>query len=149
MAYVRLSVIYFTLSVLLVGCSANSELPNRPYVMINNHPVEVELARTEAEQTQGLSNHAPLKDNQGMLFVFNELTPRTFWMKNMNFPIDIIWIKDNTIIKISHNLPPEGDNPKNVYKSDGAINNVLEVNSGWAQKNNINIGDKIMYYYDK
>ncbi len=134
-------------TLLLTGCAGTGKDEAKPYVEINGRKVEIELARTQAEQIKGLSGHKPLGKNQGMLFIFSELTPRSFWMKNMLFPIDIIWIKDNTVIKISPNLPPEGDSPQKTYQSDEPANYVLEVPAGWAEKNKITAGANVVYHY--
>lgn len=115
----------------------------RPSVTINGHTLEVELARTAGEQQRGLSNHGPLMKNQGMLFVFSDKQTRQFWMKEMLFPLDIIWIDDDRIVKIDKNLPPEGRNPKNLYSSGQPVNFVLEVNAGWADSHAILVGAQV------
>jgi uncharacterized membrane protein (UPF0127 family) len=117
------------------------------YLVINGHQVAVEVADTPEKQIRGLSNHAPLNDDQGMLFVFPDKQLRTFWMKKMLFPLDIIWIDDDRIVKISGDLPPEGLNPKKIYDSGKPINYVLEVNAGWAMRNGIKIGDSVTIKY--
>ena len=64
-------------------------------------------------------------------------------MKNMHFPIDIIWISHRRVVNISKNLQPEGKNPKKTYSSIYPVNYVLEVNAGFCEENNIIIGDEI------
>jgi len=80
-----------------------------------------------------------------MLFVFKDKRERTFVMRNMNFPLDIIWIKDDKIIKIDKNLPPEGAKPKKLYNSDKPVNYVLEVNAGFTDKYGIEISNEVEY----
>jgi len=109
--------------------------------------VNVELATTPAEQAKGLSDRKILKVGSGMLFVFDNKQIMSFWMKNMNFPLDIIWLDDNQIIKISRNLPPEGEKPISIYSSDVPVNYVLEVPAGFCKNNNINEGNKVFYNY--
>jgi uncharacterized membrane protein (UPF0127 family) len=122
--------------------SSSKDLPN---IVINNSIIRVEEAGTLEEQIKGLSNRKYLSPNSGMLFIFKNKQIQKFWMKNMNFPLDIIWINDNKIINISKNLPPENDLPKKIYNSDDLCNYVLEVNAGFADKNNIKIGDYVKY----
>jgi uncharacterized membrane protein (UPF0127 family) len=136
----------FTLAALLTGCSADTTATASPYIEINGTAITVEVAKTEAQRVQGLSGHEPLNDGQGMLFIFEDKVPRTFWMKDMRFALDILWIEDGTIVKISSNLPPEGNEPKNRYRSDIPANYVLEVPAGWAERHHVTSGDRINYH---
>ena len=97
----------------------------------------VELAVTPAERNQGLSGHPPLADNEGMLFVFENEAKWTFWMKEMLFPLDMLWIDAGcTVVDITENAPkPEpgqtlGDLPRFFPKTLAQY--VLEVNAGTA-----------------
>lgn len=103
--------------------------------------VKAELAQTTLEKIKGLSNRNNLEHDTGMLFVYKDYNQPGFCMRDMNFPIDIIWIKDNKIIDFEQNLPL--DNCKQVYFPPSEINYVLEVNSGFVAKNSIKVGDKI------
>ncbi|MEA3450085.1 MAG: DUF192 domain-containing protein [Patescibacteria group bacterium] len=114
-----------------------------PHVKINKTVIAVEVADSPGEQYRGLSNRKSLNKHQGMLFVFNNQIQRVFVMREMNFPLDILWIKDGEIVKISENLPPEGKNPENSYGSEYEVNHVLELNAGFSRKNKIETGDKI------
>ena len=115
-----------------------------PHVKINGQIIKVLIADEPAELTQGLSDRPYLEADQGMLFVFPDSQVRSFWMKNMHFPLDIIWIDDNNIINISQNLPPEGEQPQNHYSSVLPVNYVLEVIAGFAAENEIVVGDEVM-----
>ena len=86
-----LAVVFF-----LVSHSAQSlNVKNIKYVNIAGQSIRVDLALTKETQTQGLSGRGVLKDNEGMLFVFNHPGEYRFWMKDMNFPIDIVWMNEN------------------------------------------------------
>ena len=75
--------------------------------MIGNVTLSIEIADTPATMQKGLMFHAPLSFNQGMLFVFNPPQVATMWMKDMQFPIDMIWLDGNgNILHIEKNLPP-------------------------------------------
>src|SRR3989344_4633932 len=70
-----------------------------------NGQVLVELAQTPAAQQQGLSGRKSLGANQGMLFIFPQDEARQFWMKEMNFPLDIIWLnKEGKIMGLATNV---------------------------------------------
>lgn len=116
----------------------------KPTVKINNITIPIELADTPQKQIQGLSDRAELGAESGMLFVFPDKKARSFWMKNMHFPLDIIWINDDKIINISKNLAPKGEHPEKIYGSEGDANYALEVNGGFCDQNDIKIGDKVI-----
>jgi uncharacterized membrane protein (UPF0127 family) len=122
-----------------------------PHVIINNHVIAVEIADEFNEWQQGLSDRKILAENEGMLFVFPDKQVRCFWMKNMNFALDIIWLDDNLpaqtgkIIKIDKDAQPEGEKPSRRYSSMVPINYVLEVNAGWCDKYNIKVGNEVKF----
>jgi len=113
-------------------------------VVINKQAFAVEVATDFTHWRQGLSDRSSLKKETGMLFVFPDKQVRRFWMKNMHFPLDIIWIKDHQVVHISRNLPPEGEKPKKIYSSLVPVNYVLEINAGEGAK--IKVGDRVSYY---
>ena len=105
--------------------------------------INVELAKTPLAQYQGLSNRAELCANCGMLFVFPDLKIREFVMRDMSFPLDIIYFLNNKIVKINANLLPEGSNPRNSYSSGLPTDMVLEMQAGFSEKNGLKVGDQI------
>ncbi len=118
-------------------------------VKINNKTINVEIANTEEAREQGLSDRPSLQENSGMLFVFNQKpVSARFWMKDMLIPLDMVWIAGNKIIKIDREVPPPQpgtpDNDLQVYGPDQQIDYVLEVNSGFCDKNNIKEGDTVI-----
>lgn len=106
--------------------------------------VEVEVADSNDERAKGLSGKDKLEDAKGMLFVFdqNDIRP-SFWMRGMKFPIDIIWIKDNKITQIDKNVEPQPettDEKLTRFKPNTPVDYVLEVNAGFSDKNNLQVG---------
>lgn len=98
-------------------------------IKIGSRTFIAEVANTEAKRTLGLSGRKSLQTNQGMLFVFDEPSQPGFWMKDMNFPIDIIWLDENKkIIGIEKNLQPSSY--PQVFYPPQKIKSVLEINSG-------------------
>jgi uncharacterized membrane protein (UPF0127 family) len=135
------------------GPKAETEL-EYPYVtpiQVGREKLFVEVVTTEPAYERGLSNRPTLKGNQGMLFDFrHEGAQRPgFWMKDMLFNLDLIWIKNGLVVDITKNaLAPEVNTKLNelpLYKPNSDIDMVLEVNSGWTDKNNIRIGDQLTY----
>lgn len=134
-------IIWFFLIFILTGCQSQSTMLQKQ-IKINNLIVKVEVAQTLKDQTQGLSGRQELGDNCGMLFEYFDYQIRSFWMKDMKFSLDIIWIKDNQIVDISENVPVFGANGQvGRAQSNEAVNRVLEVNSGWVSQNDVKVGD--------
>ncbi len=121
--------------------------PNQgSFIEINGQRIEVELADTPARQARGLSDHPAFTDKQGMLFIFPQKQIQSFWMKEMLFPLDIIWIDGGRVAGIAPDLPPEGQTPKNIYSSPEPVDRVLEVNAGWAERHKVKTGDRVEYH---
>jgi uncharacterized membrane protein (UPF0127 family) len=76
-----------------------------------------------------------------MLFYFDDLSRPTFWMKDMKFPIDIVWMKDWTVIQIDQNIPVEPNDKLTNYLPSSDINEVLELKAGQSAKDGIVVGD--------
>lgn len=112
------------------------------YVKIGSNIIKIDLAISREEQIRGLSGRKSLCPDCGLLFIFPQRQVRSFWMKNMNFPIDIIWIDGGKIVKIDKDLPPEGEFPEKSYSSVVPADIVLEVNAGYSDRHNIKEGDK-------
>jgi uncharacterized membrane protein (UPF0127 family) len=118
-------------------------------VQIAGQDIKVELATTPDEQQKGLSGKTNLKENEGMIFVFKNLGNYSFCMKDMNFPIDMIWIgEDLKVIYIKKNALPESY-PESFGPeiSDKNTKYVLEVVSGFSDKNNLKVGDSVLFTY--
>lgn len=114
---------------------------------VGEKTLNVEIADTKDKLERGLSGWEKLGENEGMLFVIPKDSQPGFWMKEMKFSIDIIWIKDNQMVELSENLPiPDGQTPPDnlpKYYPKQPIDYVLEVNAGWTRKNGIKPGTVI------
>ena len=119
---------------------------NIKYIKIAGGNIKVELALTPEDQAQGLSNRSELLENEGILFVFEHPGKYPFWMKDMNFAIDIIWIgNDMRVVYIKKYARPE-EYP-NTYVPNKDAKYVLEVVSGFSDKNNLQAGDRVEFTY--
>jgi uncharacterized membrane protein (UPF0127 family) len=115
-------------------------------ITFDNQTYNVELAKTQAQQQQGLSGRNSLPQDQGMLFVFKTPDRYAFWMKGMKFPLDIIFINNNKIVTIYRNVPvPKDPKATNlpVYLPTQPANYALEINAGQALKHNFKNGDTV------
>ena len=113
-----------------------------PVVTLGGKLFSVEIADTPATQERGLSGHAPLSDGQGMLFVFDKSDNYGFWMKDMTFPIDIVWL--NSDMKIAHiekSVFPE-TYPK-VFYPNALTQYVLEISAGQSDILHLKTGDSV------
>ena len=123
----------------------NNSYPEQ--ICIEKTCFNVEIADTDEEKIIGLGNRDFLVENSGMLFVFEEKGTYGFWMKDMRFPIDVIWI--NPEMKISGIVkdfqPCESNEPCPVVYPDEDIAYVLEINSGMAKKNSFEERDYVYF----
>lgn len=121
--------------------------PTLKEITIGKTHVMVTIADTDVTRSHGLSNVTNLAENEGMLFVFTKPDIYTFWMKDMKFALDFIWINNGNVVQIDHDIPAPNintpDNQLKLYKSNFPVDSVLEVNAGFALKNNIKVGDKV------
>jgi uncharacterized membrane protein (UPF0127 family) len=120
---------------------------SRPHfrVQANECIFLVDKASSPRQQYRGLSGKKELAINQGMLFLFEGAADRSFVMRKMNFPLDIIFIKDHRVINLYHNLSPEGDTPRQSYDSGNPADAVLEINAGRARACRLGVGSKISW----
>jgi len=147
---------YFLIAIILVLTAVFSAsrfyrspdtLPNQdiltPSVQIDGIKIPVEVATSTTAIQQGLSGRTSLDANRGMIFVFSKPDKYQFWMPDMHFPIDIIWINNDKVVGITKNVSNEFD-PANpiLYTPPEPAQYVLEVNAGFAENRNINIGDE-------
>ena len=119
-------------------------------VCINKKCFESRIADTPQTRVKGLMNQDRLPINEGMLFIFNEYKVHEFWMKNMNFPLDIIYINNDHIISsIIRNAPPCKTEECDIYKPKNKSMMVLEINGGLAEKYDIKIGQNVEFYIEE
>lgn len=112
-------------------------------VEIGSHKFRAELAREPWEMEQGLSGRKSLGENEAMLFVFSEEGRHGFWMKDMNFPIDIIWINDGKIVYIKRNAPIPISLKPEIYEPTEPAKYVLEISAGLSEKYGFMEGDSV------
>jgi uncharacterized membrane protein (UPF0127 family) len=114
-------------------------------VCIRDVCIRAELAATGKIRQRGLMFRKSMPENRGMLFIFEKEALFGFWMKNMRFPLDIIWIgRNKKIVEIYEYALPCKDVCKTITPQAAALY-VLEVNAGFAKKQGIKIGDRLTF----
>ncbi|MEI7452298.1 MAG: DUF192 domain-containing protein [Candidatus Falkowbacteria bacterium] len=116
-------------------------------VVINGQTIDVQIADTNQLRYQGLSGQKKICELCGMLFIFPETKVEEMVMRNMNFPLDIIYINNNKIVKIDANLLPEGADPLFIYSSELPVDYILEVNSSFTDKYDITVGNEVTFNF--
>lgn len=111
--------------------------------------IKSEVVNNAESRKKGLGKRDSLALDQGLLFVFDKPGFYTFWMKDMKFAIDIIWIDENKkIAHIVQNLPPEPgkkDAELTRYTPPVTAKYVLEINAGLANLHNLHVGDNVNF----
>lgn len=124
------------------GVDANPPLATGRLVIAGRVRVTVEVARSSVEQIRGLSGRPDLRPGHGMLFVYDRPQPVSIWMKDMRFPLDILWIRGGRIVKIEKRAPPLDPNgPERIYTATADL--VLEVPAGFTDRERIRLGDTV------
>jgi uncharacterized membrane protein (UPF0127 family) len=132
---------------LAAGCGAGPVPAEAPeaWVSIRGERVAAEVADTRAEQVQGLSGRDALAWGRGMLFLYDRPGFYAFWMKDMRFDIDIVWIREHHVVGITNRAPappegtPEGELP--AFQPGELVDAVLEVPAGFAAASGWQSGD--------
>lgn len=117
-----------------------------PLVIINEQTIYLTIAETPEEKSKGLSNQQSMPDSQGMIFVFDQAGRHSFWMKDMLFNLDFVFIKDNLVVDVIDDVPfPKKNEVPLAVNSRADFDKVIELNQGIIEKVNIEIGDKIQF----
>lgn len=120
-----------TLSIRLASASCDQEYRDDENIVVSGEVLRVQLADTSAEINKGLGGKSCIADNQAMLFELGRASEYSFWMKDMKFPIDIIWINSkHEIVQVDAAVSP-GTYPK-AFASAQPAQFVLELKSGRA-----------------
>ena len=119
-------------------------------VRVDELEFPVEVAVSPEERIKGLSGRASLDAGTGMLFVFEKADRLRFWMREMEFPLDMVWISAGCrVVDISDNVPqPEPDTsladlPR--YSPEAVAKYVLEINAGESAELGLGVGDRVEF----
>lgn len=132
---------------LVVACPGRSDAqPPLPTtrVEVGMHVVVAEVAATVQQKALGLSHRTGLAEGRGMLFPYPKPQRPLFWMKDMHFPIDIVWIRQGRIHAVVEALPHD-DVPPARARPDLEVEAVLEVPAGTARRLGWSPGDRVRW----
>ena len=132
----------YLLIMIVLLCS--SCMASGPSVELKGQRFTVELAETREKQALGMMFRDSLKEGHGMLFLFPNEAPRSFWMKNCRIPLDIFYFDaELALVSVSENTPPCRTERCPSYPSAGPAQYVLELNAGMAAELGVQPGDKL------
>lgn len=127
--------------------------PSSTTITVGTNKIYAQIADSEVKRSMGLSFTRELGQNAGMLFVFDEIGVKNFWMRDMNFDIDIVWLDENkTVTGFFENVSRDTYNKiypqySKIYHSPEDTRYVLEVASGTIENLKIKVGDFLQFDY--
>ncbi|HPA50969.1 MAG TPA: DUF192 domain-containing protein [Thermoanaerobaculia bacterium] len=139
---------------LLAACSGGRGAPPAaptpaagPRVALPSGAVfSLELARTPEEIAQGLMFRESLAPSSGMVFLFDAPEPRSFWMKNCHFPLDMVFaLADGTVVDVLENVPPCEADPCPSYPARAPADTVVELAGGEAGRHGVVPGARLSF----
>jgi len=140
-------VIFFGIAYYFSNFFINLTATKTARATINGHSITLLIARTEKEKEIGLSSRKNLPKDEGMIFPFATPGNYPFWMKDMKFSIDIIYLRDQKIVTILKNVKPPSSligNPP-IYTPSAPSDTVIEINAGLSDTYKLKTGEKINY----
>lgn len=120
-----------------------------PYIIkrlrLNDQSLFVQVPTTPQRQAQGLGGRDRLADTWGMMWRYDEPQQVTFWMKDMKFPLDFIWIRGGQVIGLTMNVQPpvSAVEELKLIRPPAPVDRVVEVNAGYAHAHRIAVGTKV------
>jgi uncharacterized membrane protein (UPF0127 family) len=118
-------------------------------VRVGGRTVEVEMAATPQQREHGLSDRPSLPADAGMLFDMGQVTSAVFWMKDMHFPLDFVWIDaERKVVGVTKDAPPQAgvpDSELTLYRPPSPVRWVLEVNAGAAERLGFATGGQLAF----
>jgi hypothetical protein len=120
----------------------SASIAHKTKVILGNTEIAVSIADTPKLREQGLSLRQGLSNNEGMLFLFSDSGRYGFWMKEMLFPIDIIWLnKSKEIVFVKEHAEP--NSYPEVFMPNKPAQFVLEVPAGFFALHHLKVGDTL------
>ncbi len=143
MRWILVSSILISLILISSGSWGYKPLEQRVGVTFDNGLyISAEVADNRPAIQTGLMYREAIGQDEGMLFVFDREDKHIFWMKNVNFPLDMIWLdRSYRVVHIERNVPLCNSDPCTLYMPSRSAKYVLEMKAGLSSTNKINIGD--------
>lgn len=115
-------------------------------VVIGSIRIQAEVAATDRSRQKGLSGRTSLAEGAGMLFLFDQPQQPIFWMKDMNFELDFVWIEHDRVVQITESVPTRtAAGSWTTLRPSQNVEAVLELPAGFIQANQIGLGERVAY----
>ncbi len=134
-----------TVALLVLGLSSRNK--KLEIIKVGSEIFHVEVARTSEQITKGLGGRDKI-DSDGMLFVLPVRQIPHFWMKDMNFGLDFVWIDGSRVVAITPNVLAQSGVPESelkIYSPNVPVTYVLEIPFGEIEKRGIKVGDQVNF----
>jgi len=115
-------------------------------IVVGGEALHVQVARTDYHMQKGLGGRASLGDKHGMIFLFDYRDQHAIVMRDMEFPIDIVWVDQGVVVDIAPSVPIEpgvAESQLKKYRPRIKANVVIELPAGWVEKHDLRIGDTV------
>ena len=125
----------------LAACSVHA---SGPVAELKGRRFDIEIVADDESRARGLMFRDSMPADHGMLFLFDDMQPRVFWMKNTHIPLDILYFdQEYKLVSVQQRVPPCRSDPCAQYPSAGPARYVLELNAGTADRLGVKPGDKL------
>lgn len=133
------AVVASLLFVVISGCGSGEMA--RETITLGGHDVEVWVAQTSTQRSEGLQAVEPIGSGEGMLFVWDEPGERVFEIKDVEYSVDVIFVAEDGRVVDIDTIEPAGET---VASSQQGIILVVEVPGGWAEENGVAEGSRLV-----
>lgn len=114
---------------------------------INDTEYTVALAQSDERKELGLSFVESMPANQGMAFIYKDADIHLFWMKDTNFDLDFIWVRNGKVVEVTPYVSSKPIDQYKITKPYTAVDTVIELNAGQIEANQIGVGDTVNMRY--
>lgn len=140
-AAVKLALLALALTLPMFACAATRT--NTIPIRFGKIVLKAEVARTEPEREHGLMYRREMGTDDGMIFVFDEPVPASFWMKNTPLPLSIAFLDSNKVVLNVEEMAPFDE--KTFHRAKGLALYAVEANKNWFESKGIKTGDKAVF----
>lgn len=128
--------------IIIVALQLTNRHADATTLQVNGRSFSLAVASTEQSRELGLGDRTSLPSDDGMLFVFDQVQPECFWMKDMHFSLDMIWLGANKqVVHVEHNVSPS--TYPNSFCPEEPVKYVIELNAGMADNAGIHDGESL------
>lgn len=142
--HILLVILFCTLVFLFVFWPEQGQAQLGIVTLSDQTKITVEIAQTPESREQGLSGRETIGEGiDGMALVFDEPQVISIWMKDMQFPLDLLWIKNGVIMDMEEQVPAPSSNVFPRYTFEESVDMVLEIPAGFVKEHGIDVGQEV------